>query len=237
MALAALIVGPHVHAERRHADVDLVAVRTPSGLLIAQRPVRLPVSSQIRRGRVLLAAVRTLVILVILVRLGVRGGRSSTVGTRGRRRRRRLDRAESSNDRHLRQNRLLLRAGGTSRRQADSQGGVFFAATFQDLPLGLDPLEKESRPLAQNRLLAGRCLHNRSRRQRTILLRMLRDSGRHRPLVDDIAVMDQGAGRRRQAHLRQLRQVVQLLGALGRRLTAALAGAIGSWLTAAAVIG
>lgn len=45
VALASLIVGPHVHAECRHADVDFVAVRAPSGLFIAQRPVRLTVSS------------------------------------------------------------------------------------------------------------------------------------------------------------------------------------------------
>lgn len=64
---------------------------------------------------------------------------------------------------------------------------------------------------------------------------MLRDPGRRWPLIDDIVVMDQGAGRRRQAHLRQLRQVVQLFGALGRRLAAALAGAVGSWLTPAVI--
>jgi len=49
-------------------------------------------------------------------------------------------------------------------------------------------------------------------------------------------VVDQGTGCSRQTHFRQLRQVVQLLGALGRRLAAAFAGAIGSQL-AAAVIG
>lgn len=66
VALAPLIVGPHVHAERRHADVDLVAVRASSGLLVAERSVRLTVSGQIRRGRVLFAAIGTLVILVVL---------------------------------------------------------------------------------------------------------------------------------------------------------------------------
>lgn len=121
------------------------------------------------------------------------------------------------------------------RRETNSQGGVLLATTLQDLPLGLDPLEEEPRPLAQNLLLSARRLLNRPRRQSSALVRVLRDSGRHRSLVDDIAVMDQGASRRRQAHLRQLRQVVQLLWTLGRRLAAALAGAIGSWLTAAVI--
>lgn len=64
MALAALIVRAHVHAECRHADVNLVAVRTPAGLLVAQASMGLPVPSQIRRSGVLLAAIRTLVILL-----------------------------------------------------------------------------------------------------------------------------------------------------------------------------
>lgn len=45
MALAPLIMRPDVHTKRRHADIDLIAVWTPSSLLITQRPVRLPVSS------------------------------------------------------------------------------------------------------------------------------------------------------------------------------------------------
>lgn len=235
VALAALIVGPHMHAEGGHADVDLVAVRAPSGLLIAQRPVRLSVSSQIWRGRVLLAAVRTLVVLVVLIRFGVRGGRPSTLGTRRwHGYRRRVD-TEPGNDRYLRQSRFLLRAGGMSRRETNSQGGVLLATTFQDLPLGLDPFEEEPRPLAQNLILAARRLCHRSRHQCSVLFRMLCDSGRHWSLIDDITVMDQSASRCRQAHLRQFRQVVQLFGALGRRLAAALAGAIGSWLTAAVI--
>lgn len=79
MALASLIVGSHVHAECRHADVDFIAVWAPSGLLIAQRPVRLTMSSQIRRSRVLLAAIGTFVILILL-RLGLLGNRPSTLG-------------------------------------------------------------------------------------------------------------------------------------------------------------
>lgn len=99
VALASLIVGPHVHAERRHADVDFVAVRAPPGLLIAQRPVRLAVSGQIRRGRVFLAAIRTLVILVVL-RFRVHGDRSATLDRRGRRYGCRID-ANIRNDRYV----------------------------------------------------------------------------------------------------------------------------------------
>lgn len=63
VALAALVVGAHVHAERGYADVDLVAVGTAAGLLVAERAVGLPVPRQVRRRRVLLAAVRALVLL------------------------------------------------------------------------------------------------------------------------------------------------------------------------------
>lgn len=155
MALASLIVGPHVHAERGHADVDLVAVRAPSGLLIAQRPVRLPVPGQIRRRRVPLAAVGALVILVLGVRLRLRGGRSSRrdlARRAGRRRYRRGIAAETGNDRHLpgETRQSLLRAGGeTPRRETNSQGGAPLGTAVQALPLDLDPLEEVPRPFAQ----------------------------------------------------------------------------------------
>jgi len=35
VTLASLIVSSHVHAERRHADVDLVTMRAPPGFFIA----------------------------------------------------------------------------------------------------------------------------------------------------------------------------------------------------------
>lgn len=237
MALASLIVGPHVHAECRHADVDLVAMRAPPSLLIAQWSVRLAMSSQIRRGRVLLAAIRTFVILVLL-RLGLHGAdRPSSLGhDRWWRYRRRID-IDARNDRYFREARLFLRgAGRMSRRETNPQGGTLLGSTLQNLPLGLDSLEEEPRSLAQDLVLISHYLDSRSGRQGPArLCRILRDSGRPRSLIDYIAVVNQGARRSRQAHFRQLRQIVQLLGAFGRCLATAFAGAIRSWLTAAVI--
>lgn len=56
-ACAALVVRAHVHAEGRHGDVDLLAVGTLAGLLVAVRPVSLAVSGQVGRRAVALAAV------------------------------------------------------------------------------------------------------------------------------------------------------------------------------------
>jgi len=109
VALAALIVSPHMHAERRHADVDLVAVRAPPGLLVPQRPVRLSMPGEVGRGRVLFAAVGALVILVVF-RFGqlLRDGHPASSLGRGDGHRRWLD-ALVRNARRLREARLLLR--------------------------------------------------------------------------------------------------------------------------------
>lgn len=69
VALAALVVGPHVHAEGWYADVDLVAVRTASGLLVAEGTMCLTVSGQVRGGRVLFTTVGALVLLGAVLRL------------------------------------------------------------------------------------------------------------------------------------------------------------------------
>lgn len=71
LALAALIVRPHVHGKRRHADVQFVAMGTSSRLLIGRTAVRLSMAGQIARRAVLLAALGTLV-LAALVRLRLR---------------------------------------------------------------------------------------------------------------------------------------------------------------------
>lgn len=63
LTLAALVVGPHVHRVGRHANVELVAVRAPSGLLVSRTPVGLPVASQVAGSAVSLAAVVTLVVV------------------------------------------------------------------------------------------------------------------------------------------------------------------------------
>lgn len=235
MALASLIVSSHVHAECGHTDVDFVAMGASSGLLISQRPVCLPMPSQIRGRRILLATVGTLVIFVV-VRLGVRDGGSTVLRCAQRRRYRR--RIEARNDLHLpaETSQFLLRARGEApRRQTHTQGGAVLGTSLQSLPLDLDSLEEVPRPFGQSLIPIIRHLDRRSRQQRSALLRMLCDPGRRWSLMDDIIVMNQGASRRRQAHLRQLRQVVQLLRALGRRLAAAFAGAIGSWLTRAVI--
>lgn len=121
-------------------------------------------------------------------------------------------------------------------RKTDAQSGVLFVTTFQNFPLGLDPLEEEPRALAQDLVLVRRQRSDGSRRQRSARLRgILGDYGRHGSLINNIAVVDESAGRRSQTHFRQLRQIVKFLRTLGRRLAAALAGAIGSWLTSAVI--
>ena len=72
VALAALVVGAHVHAVGGYADVHLVAVGTAAGLFVAERAVGLPVPRQIGRGRVFLAAVRALVFLLAAAQAGTR---------------------------------------------------------------------------------------------------------------------------------------------------------------------
>lgn len=68
-ALAALIVGAHVHRVGRHRDVHLVAVRAAARLLVHQRAVRLPVAGQVGRRRVLLAALGADVHVLAVARL------------------------------------------------------------------------------------------------------------------------------------------------------------------------
>lgn len=61
-ALAALAVRPHVHGEGRHRHVHLGAVRALARLLVRHAAVRLPVSGQVARRAVPLAALGTRVV-------------------------------------------------------------------------------------------------------------------------------------------------------------------------------
>lgn len=235
VALAALIVSPHVHTEGRHTDVDLVAVRASPGLLISQRSVRLPVPREVRRGRVLLAAIGALVVFVVFRfdRLRRVSHSASSLGRDDRHRRR------SGDDRRLREARFLLRGADGIPRRGETDRRLLIGAPRQDLALRLDSLEEQPRPFLDRKLiLVARCHLNggsRSCRGPARFRGVLSEPGRRRSLVDNVAAMDQGAGCCREAHLRQFRQVVQFLGALGRRLAAALAGAIGSQLPAAVI--
>lgn len=62
--LATLVVCTDVHRIGRHRDVNLGTVRTSTSLLVLQRSMRLPMSGQIRRRRILLSAFRTTVDVV-----------------------------------------------------------------------------------------------------------------------------------------------------------------------------
>lgn len=81
-ALAALAVRPHVHAVGRHRHVHLVAVRTFARLLVGHTSVGLPVSRQVARGAVPLAALAADV--VVLRVADVRGRAPARAAVRGR---------------------------------------------------------------------------------------------------------------------------------------------------------
>lgn len=68
VALAALIVGPHVHRIGGHADVQLVAVWTASGLFVCRTSVRLTVAGQVAGRAVTFAALAALVVAAAALR-------------------------------------------------------------------------------------------------------------------------------------------------------------------------
>lgn len=81
---AALVVGAHVHAERGHGHVDLLAVRALAGLLVTVGAVGLAVTGQVGRGAVALAALLARVRVLTGQRDGVGRGQRGRGGGRHR---------------------------------------------------------------------------------------------------------------------------------------------------------
>ena len=203
VALASLIMRPHVHAERGHTDVDLVAVWAPPGFLISEGPVRLPVSGQIGGRRVLLPAIGALVVLVVLGfrRLRGGGGGSPTLGNRRGYRRGWLQfglvhRVVGD----LEAPSFFLQAGMRMGRHVDAQNRAPLRVALQDLAFALDPLEEQPGSLAERLLVLQRSrmvlvLRLRLPRPRThrsaVLVRELGAPGRGWLLIDDVAGVDQ----------------------------------------------
>lgn len=65
LALATLVVSSHVHGKGRHTNINLVAVRTPSGFLIRGAAMGLTVSGEIAGGAVSLAAFSAFVFVAL----------------------------------------------------------------------------------------------------------------------------------------------------------------------------
>lgn len=65
LTFATLIVSPHVHGEGWHADVHLVAMRTPPGFLIGRASMGLAMSGEVAGGAVSLAALGAFVLVTL----------------------------------------------------------------------------------------------------------------------------------------------------------------------------